>query len=889
MSRLFRLPLGKKTVEADVDTELQFHLEMRIDELIRSGLPRAEAEARAQVEFGDLKRAQQELAAIGHRREAGIARAEWWRGVLQDARIALRSYARDPLFTLVVVLTLGLGIGANTTIFGLVDAALLRPLPYAEPHRLVHLWETHRGDVSNLSEASYPDFQDWRAERGIFAGAEGYDETNVSVSLPPDAPPERLQGARVSPGFFDLLGIRPLRGRFFTPDDDGNGGGRVVLLSYGFWTRRLGADPDIVGRQLVIDGTGHEVRGVLPANFSFAPAGDVELWLPLGRSAEVRAQRFNHWVRVVGRLRDGVTLEQARQRMAAVMTGLAAQYPESNSGRGVLMTPLPEVVAAGMERPLLVLFGAVGLVLLIACANVATLLLARAVTRSRELALRSAIGAARSRLIRQLLTEHLVLSLAGAMLGVGIAALGVRGLLAILPDSVFSQLPTLRNAAVNLNALGFTTAVALGLGLLIGLAPALLLSRRSPAELLRSDSRTGTGKGHHRLRDALVMLELALTLVLLVGAGLLGRSLVALLRVDPGFTADQVVTVRVALAGPQYADGIRQNRFFEDVLARARALPGVVAVGAISNAPLQGGGTNTFHVDGEPEPPTASRPEATTRAVAGEYFSALRIPLLAGRVLEPQDDRTAPYAVVLSRDLSRRLFGDQPAVGRRIRFYGWQDSAWAIVGVVGDVKTDRLDAPAAPTVYYSHLQGPANRMSVVARSESADPTPLIPALRREVHKLDPAIAVYFTQTMGQYIESSEAVTSRRYILLLLGAFAAAALLLALIGVYGVIAYSVAQRTREVAIRVALGANRGHIVSLISRNGIRLLLTGLGFGSVAAFGLTRAMRSLLFGVGAADLWTYGVVALLLGAVVMIASAIPAWRATKVDPAITLRTE
>jgi putative ABC transport system permease protein len=751
----------------------------------------------------------------------------------------------------------------------------------------VQLWETHRGDVSSQSEASYPDFLDWRRERDLFAALEGYDETNVTVSDASGA--EMVMGSRVTSGFFRMLGVSPRRGRSFGPEDDVSGGTRAVILSHGFWTRRFGANPDVVGRSVTIDGVPYEIRGVLPAQFSYAPVGDAAVWLPIGRSAETRAQRFNHWVRVVGRLRDGVTVDAARHRMADVMRTLAAQYPESNSGRGVLITPLPEVVRAGIERPVLVLFGAVGIVLLIACANVATLVLARSIERGREIAVRSAIGASRGRLLRQLLTENLVLALAGAVLGAWVAKEGVRLLVAAVPEAMFSQMPSLREASVDGAALGFTIAVAIGTGIIFGLAPAVLSSRRSAAELLRSDSRAGTGRARHRLRDALVMSEIALTLVLLVGATLMGRSLLALLRVDPGFTAERVATVRAALAGPSYADGTRQQLFFEELLPRVRSLPGVEAVGAISSPPLQGGGTNTFHVDGAPEPPPASRPEATTRAVAGDYFSALRIPLIEGRALSSHDDLKAPYAVVISESAARRLFGARSAVGERLRFYAWQDSAWTIVGVVGDVKTDALDAPAAATIYYSHLQGPANRMSIVARTAGADPSALIPAMRREVQAMDPKIAVYAASTMVERIERSQAVYSRRYLLVLLGSFAAAALLLAIIGVYGVIAYAVTQRTREIAIRIALGARSREVLTLVLRSGLRLVAAGIAVGAVAALALSRTLSSLLFGVHPADVWTYGLASLLLVLVAVAASYVPARRATRFDPAMALRSE
>ncbi len=887
MRHLFRLPLGRRTVADSVDEELRFHLEMRIDELMGTGMSRARAVEQASTEFGDVGAARRELTQIGQRREVRIARSEWWRGVWVDAWVAWRSYRRRPAFTAVVLLTLGLGIGANTAMFSIVNAVLLRRLPYAQPDHLVQLWETHRGDVAAISGASYPDFLDWRGERRIFAALEGYDETYVTVSGGSGA--EMVHGARVTSGFFSMLGVPLRQGPGFGVTDDRAGGTPAVVLSHGFWARRFARDPKLIGRTVTIDGTPYEIRGVLPAEFAFAPVGDADLWLPLGRNAEVRAERFNHWVSAVGRLREGVTIELAGQRMGELMGALASQYPQTNSGRGTLVASLRTAITGDVERPLLVLFGAVAIVLLIACANVASLLVGRAIERGRELAVRSALGASRSRVVRQLLTEHLVLALAAAALGAWVAAEGVRLLLAAMPPGLFDQMPALRHAGVDLTALGFAITISLVTGIAFGLVPALLASRASATGLLRSDARGGAGPAHHRLRDVLVTAEIALTLVLLVGATLMGRSLVELGRVNPGFIAERVASVRVALAGSVYAEGVRQTRFFEEALARLRALPGVEAVGAVSNPPLQGGGSNTFRVDGAPLPSPAARPEATMRAVAGDYFGALQIPIVEGRALDSHDDLRSAYAVVINASLARHLFGTRPAVGQRLRIYGWEDSAWTVVGVAGDVKTAGLDEPARPTIYYSHLQGPANRMSMVARGSLADPAALIPAMQREVRAVDPMLAVYSAETMREHIARSQAVSSRRYLLVLLGAFAMVALLLTIIGVYGVIAYTVTQRTREIAVRIALGAKHAEVVRLVLGGGLRLVAGGIAIGTLGALALTRTLGALLFGVSPGDAWTYGLVSTLLVMITVAASYFPARRATRLDPATALRAE
>ncbi|HEV8355667.1 MAG TPA: ABC transporter permease [Gemmatimonadales bacterium] len=807
----------------------------------------------------------------------------WFGDALHDARIAVRSLGRQLGFTTAVLATLALGIGATVAIFSLVHAVLLRPLPYREPARLVHLWETHAGEVSSRSEASYPDFLDWRAATDLFAGVEGYNGTNVTLSGPDGA--TRVRGLRVTAGFTGMLGVTPVLGRAFQQEDDLPGGTRSVMLSYGFWERRFGASRSILNQAVDIDGEPYTVVGVLPRGFRF---GDVDLWFPLGGGAGQRAERFNHWVNTVARLRDGVTIEQARSRMADLMRALAAQYPETNSGRGVILIPLKEQLTGAVRTPLLVLLGAVTLVLLIACANVAGLVVARAIERGREIAVRAAIGASRGRLVRQLLTESTVLALAGGILGAWLAALGVRLLVAAAPDSLFDQMPALRDAQVDGTALAVALGVAALSGILVGLAPTWFLTRGSAGDLLRGGDRAGTGSARQRFRDSLVTVEIALTLVLVVGASLLERSLVRLLRVDPGFTAEHVVTARVALAGPPYADGAPQQRFFEAAIARLASVPGVDDVGAVSNPPLQGGGTNTFRVEGAPEPPASRRPEAVMRGVAGDYFRTLGIPLVAGRGFTARDDSTSAPVLMINRSLARGLFAGGSAVGRRLRFYAFPESAWTIVGVVGDVKTARLDAAPPPTVYLSHLQAAENRMNLVVRG-NADPGVLLAAIRRVVGGLDPSIPVYGAVTMEEQIVRSGAVAARRYPLVLISVAALAALVLAIVGVYGLIAFAVARRTRELAIRMALGAQDRSVVVLVVRRGVLLAAAGIALGVPGALALTRFLGGLLYGVSPADLTVYTGVSLGLLLVTTVASYLPARRATLIDPGITLRAE
>jgi predicted permease len=892
LRRVFWLA-GARRVQTDVDEELRFHLDMRAEELMRRGLHPAAAREQALREFGDVREARNELAAIDRRRAARRDRAEWWSDLWHDLRFATRVLRRQPGFTAVVLLTLMVGIGANTAIFTVVDAALLRPLPYHEPDRLVHVWQTHRGDVSDRSEASYPDFLDWRAQSGAFAAIEGYDETNLTVTGD-GAEALMLRGARVTPGFLAMLGVTPALGRAFVPEESVAGGAPVVLVTHGFWQRRLGADPHVVGRSLTLDRRTFTIIGVLPQDFHFAPVDDAELWLLLDSAAPRAAERFNHWLRVVARLRPGVSLDGARSDLSTVMRRLGAQYPETNAGRGIVIVPLRDEIVGAVRPTLLVLFGAVGCVLLVACVNVAGLMLARSAARGREIALRSALGAHRGRIVRQLLVESALLAVAGGVLGAVTAQLGVRLIVAALPTEISNGMPYLQYLRVDGAVLAYAAALAVAAGLVSGLAPALYVSRPSTAELLRRGGRAGSGGARPRLRSTLVAAEIALTMVLLVAAGLMTRSLGQLLRVDAGFDAEHVLTARVALSGATYDAAERQQRFFETLVGRVAALPGVRAAGAVSNVPLVGGGTNTFRVEGRSEPHAANRPEATMRGVAGDYFRAMAIRVVAGRTFTDRDRGGAPPVLVVSAGLARRLFGDRAtAIGQRLRFYAFPESAWTIVGVVGDVKTGRLDAEAPPTIYYTHLQGAENRMSIVARTRGTgdgapvDPAALAGAVRREVRGLDPAVPVYQVRTMEEQIARSPAVLARRLPLRLVGAFAATALALAVVGIYGLVAYTVAQRTQELGIRIALGAQRRNILSLVVREAALLAAAGVVVGLVVALWGTRMLGSLLYGVDATDPPTYVAVAALLGGIALAASYVPARRAARVDPMVALR--
>jgi predicted permease len=884
--RALRVRRGKQAVDKDVEDELAFHLASRVSALRERGMSGEAARAQAHREFGDVAEARRELTEIDSRIASRAARTEWLDELRRDVMHALRLMRRERGVTVAVLIALALGIGANSAIFTVVRAALLMPLPYDEPDRLVHVWELYQGDVNTRSEASYPDFADWRAESRAFAQLEGYDPTNVTVTG--DDQPVMLQGGRVTSGFFTLFGARAAVGRAFLPGEDAAGGTQVVVLSDGFWRRRFGGDRGVIGRSVTIDGRAYTIVGVLGPDFHFAPIGEADLWVPLDWSAEARSARSDRSLNVVARLRDDVTIDAARSDLSSLMDQLAQRYPQTNAGRGIELVRMRDQVVGDVRPLLLVLFGAVALVLAIACANVASLLLARALARGREMAVRTALGASRARLVRQLLTESTLLALVGGALAIWVALVGTRLLVASIPAALRSNMPYLMHARVDAGVLAYTLAVALLTGLAFGLAPALYAARASLAGIMQRGGRTAAGGGRWTARDGVVGAEIALTLVLLIGAGLLVRSLVGLLTTEAGFDARRVMTARVALAGSRYRPDEAQRRFFEELLERVRATPGVRVVGAIDNLPLNGGGTNTFRVEGLPEPSSANRPEAVRRTVAGDYFQALGIDLRSGRSFSPSDDANTTPVIVVNETLARMYVRERDAVGARLRFYAFPDTTWEVIGVVADVKTARLDEPATPTVYMTHLQAAENRMSLAA-IVSGDPLALATTIRREVSSIDPALPVYQVATMEQQVADSPAVFTRRYPLLLVGLFAATGLVLAVVGLFGTISFAVARRTREIGIRVALGASPGDVVRNVMMRGATLAGAGIICGLLGAAALTRTMRGMLFGVGHTDPLTYAGAAMLLAFVALLASWVPARRALRIEPTIALRAE
>ncbi|MDQ3997332.1 MAG: ABC transporter permease, partial [Gemmatimonadota bacterium] len=846
----------------------------------RGGLPPDAARAQAIREFGDVGMARIELAAIDRRRAARAGRSEWWSGLWHDVRYAARGLRNRPAFAVIVLGTLAIGIGANTAIFTVVDAALFRGLPYVEPERLVHLWESAPDHTSQRSEASYPDFEDWRAGQTTLAAIAGY-QTN-GIALTGRDVPLMLPITYVTPGFFDVLGVRAFVGRTIHESQD-RIGDRVVMLGHGLWQREFSGDAGVVGQTIALGGVPHTVVGVLPPEFHFAGAEGGDLWTITDLSRSYQRVRGVHWLNVIGRLKDGVTPAQAVADLSAVVRRIAQQHADSHTGREAAVVPLHDQFVGSMRPLLLVLLSAVSIVLLIACANVAGLLLARATARQQELAVRAALGAGRGRITRQLLTESVLLAVLGGLLGLGVARIGVRALVAALPEQQRVAMPYLDGLGVDVRVLTYALLVALVTGVAFGLFPALQASRASLAPTLAAaGGRTMSGR-RRTVRNALVVGEVALTVVLLVGAGLLTQSLVRLLRVDPGFRPERVLTAAILLPPTKYADSATITPFYRELVTRIEALPGVSAVGLTSRLPLDWGNSGSYVVVGRPEPPPGQRPSASIREVSTGYFRAMGIPLLRGRDFAPHDGWNAPRVLVVNRALAKQQFGAQSPVGQQLAF---GPSARTILGVVEDVPIDQIGETPTPTVYRAHLQYAERGMFMAVRT-TTDPTSIAASVRDIVRALDPDLPLAMVSTMERQIASSRAVFMRRYSMFLVAGFGAVALVLSIVGIYGVISYSVTQRMRELGVRVALGAQRGDILTMILRDGTLLVATGIALGLAAAFWLTRFLRALLFGIGTTDVTTYAAVALLLAAIALVASYVPARRATRVDPLVALR--
>lgn len=813
-----------------------------------------------------------------------LRRQRWEDAMIQDLRFGLRVLLKHPGFTLIAVFTLALGIGANTAMFSVVNAVLLRPLPYPESDRLVSMAE--RSPQLERMFIAYPNLLDWRAQNDVFEQIAAFRRLNFN--LVDDGEPERLIGAQVSADLFPALRVRAALGRTFSLEEDKPGSNPVVVLSHGLWSRRFGADSKIVGRSIALNGKSYQVTGVMPAGFQFPRRAD--LWMSLGQtlsepgwSERGRGQGLYG----IARLKPGVTLPQARSEMETIALRLEQQYPETNQGRRVSLIPLLEETVGEIRPVLLVLQATVGFVLLIACANIALLLLARTAARQKGMAIRLALGAGRWRLLRQLLVESVMLALLGGGLGLWLASQGVRLIVATNPSGP-NAIPRAQEIGPDWQMVIFTAAISILTGLIFGLAPAWKASKAALNEALKDSSRGLTsGPSQRRFRDALVSAEVALSLILLIGAGLMVKSLYHLQRVNPGFQADHLLTLQLELPVSKYSTDQEIINFYERLLERLNALPGAQSASAAGGMPIIGGGTQApFHVEGQPEPKPGEAPIADLASITPDYFHVMGMTLRRGRAFTEQDDQNATRVIIVDDSFAERHWPNAVPLGKRVQL-GDNEIWWTVVGVVGRVKQEGLERETNRVqAYLPFLQNPWRAMTIGVRS-AADPTSLIAAVRQQVLTLDRDLPIFSVRTMEQILTDS--IASYRLSTLLLSAFAAVALILASIGIYGVMSYSVEQRTHEIGIRLALGGQVWDVLKLVVGQGMALTSIGASLGLAGGFALTRFMKTLLFGVSAADPWTFATVAVSLLSVALLACYLPARRATKVDPLLALRHE
>ena len=804
---------------------------------------------------------------------------------LQDARFAVRSLLRTPSFTAVAVLALALGIGANTAIFTAVNALLLQPLPFKDPDSLIWIADSRRGTEKGAEAFSVADVADFQQQAKSLSGLAGWDSTTTTLTGDGDA--EVLQAITASTSLFRVLGVSPVLGRDFTADDEGPRAGRVAILSHAAWVKRFAGDKTIIGRSLTLDGRPATVVGVLPPGFRFPlDSVKVEVYTPLGQTGvavEIWAQRGAHFMSAVGRLAPGVSLAQAEADLGGISRSLAERYPDTNATRMVRLAPLARELSGDVRPALLVLLAAVGFVLLIACGNVANLLLARATGRQRELAVRAALGASRLRVVRQLLTESLLLGLVGGGCGLLLALWGTDLLRSLAPQS----LSRLRTISVDGLVLAFTAGVSILTAVLFGLVPALVVSRPDLHETLKSaGGRGSSSSGHHRLRSALIVIEIALSLTLLVGAGLLGRSFQRLLHVDPGFRTEGVLSANLDLPRERYPTAVERTALLTRLVAAMRGHAGVIEVATAGPLPLTGNNVMlSMQIPGRPRSP-GEDVTAEVYAASDGFFATLGIPLLRGRLVTAAEVAAKANLCVVSEELARRYFPGEEAIGKTLRIGGDRGVAREIVGIVGDVRHRSLERPALPSLFIATqdaMFGPAD-ISIKAKGSL---TPIANALRSEVRALDPGLALDDVRPYAEVLANT--LAARRFNLTLLGIFAAVALALAAVGIYGVMSYSVSQRTREMGIRMALGAARGDVLHLVLVQGMRLTALGVVSGLAAALALTRLLSQMIYGVTASDPITYAVLALVVLGVALLASWLPARRATRVPPAVALGAE
>jgi putative ABC transport system permease protein len=871
LRRLF----GRRKQEEELEKELRFHLEQHTADLIAQGLDPEEARRRARLALGGPDQVKEQC------RDARGTR--WLEDLLQDLRYGARMLLGKPGFALIAVITLAAGIAANTTIFSLADATILRPFNFPHQERLVMVWEggALAGGFDHGTVAP-GNFNDWREqnqsfERLIAIVGRSFDLTGAQQA-------EQFGGYGVSAGFFDALGVKPALGRTFLPGEDEPGRDQVVVLKHSLWERRFGSDPNIVGRTLTLNTKTFTVIGVMPPDFNF-PVNGGEIWAPLAFDDKTKQERANHPLRTMGLLKPGVSITQANADLDAISRRSERLFPDTNAGREANVVDMTDDFVRDAKVYVTPLIGTVAFVLLIACANVANMLFSRAFGRQKEIALRLALGASRWRLFRQLLTESLMLALAGGIVGLLLSVSAVDLLGGAMPEDIAKFVPGFDHFGVNRVVLLFTLMISMLTGVLFGLMPALQASKPNLNEALKEGTKGASSTGsRHRLRGALVVAEVALSLVLLVGAGLMIRSFVAMLRDDIGFNPQSVLSFQLSLSGEKYSEAQRRG-FYDQLLKRLEALPGVVAAGATNILPMSNNTTdNIFEIVGRPSE-KGKAPAANYRVATPGYFSAIGMSLRRGRDFAAGDNEQAPGVVIINETLARRFFPNQEAIGQRI-IPGGADKPLEIVGIVGDIKDRDLDRVYEPGFYVPYAQDSCKSMGVALRA-TVEPTALTGAARDVLMKLDPTQPVHTIKTVERLIY--ERSSPKRLMTAMMGVFAAIALLLAGVGLYAVMAYAVSQRTREIGVRLALGARSRDILRLITGQGLKLTLAGLALGMAGAFALTRVMAPLLYGVTATDPLTFILISLSLAGAALLACWMPARRATKVDPIIALRCE
>lgn len=867
LTRRLRALVRKGEMDHELDEELRYHMEQEIERNVAGGMSHEEARFAALRSFGGVEQAKEQC-----REARGVRPLE---DLWQDLRYGLRMLRKNPGFAFVAVLTLGLGIGANTAIFSVVNAVLLRPLPYPTADQLAAVYLTDaRGESEGpLAPAAYLHL---KSHHGVFTGVAAWSNKGWPANLTGDGEPERLQGFQVSADLFQVLGAAAARGRTFLAEEDHPGNNRVVVISHELWQRRFGGDAGLINRAISLNGASYDVVGVMPPDFRFLTKTD--LWTPLAFTVAEENERNSNYLHPIARLKPGVSYEQSRAEVEN-LSRLHINNPSSEQRAS--LRPLQAMMTEEVRPMLLILFAAVGFVLLIACVNVANLLLARAGVRRRELAIRSALGAGRWRVVRQLLVESALLAALGGVCGLMLASWGIEFLVSGLPESLAAANSRVAMLKLDLPALGFSSALSLLTTMIFGLIPALQTSKVNLNETLKEGGRSETqGRRQSRLRSSLVVTEIALAMVLLVGAGLMVKSFWRLNHTDLGFEPAGVLTAKIDPSEDKYRELDQVVAFYRQLLERVAATPGVEHAGIINSLDS----TSPFTVDGHPPVIPEQRPLAATNQVSADYFRAMGIPLRAGRFFTDRDVKNAPPVVIIDEALAHRHFPDENPIGKHLRL---SNASREVVGVVGATKRYSLSTDPSPRAYLPYQQVNWGSMSLIVRTRSGDPTSLIPAVRGELAAIDKDQPIHTFKRLERSV--GEWVAPQRFSTLLLAEFAALAAILAAVGIYGVTSYAVTQRTHEIGIRVALGAQSSDVLRMVVRQGMSLALIGVGIGLVTAFAVTRVMASLLYGVTATDPLTFALVALLLTAVALLACYLPGRRASRVDPMTALRYE